>query len=98
MIRPVSKIRPCTFFLNDYQVLKGRCEKTMKIFGLPVCAVHEARLMIDDDLQTLEAGDKALYAIHQRSENRIVKIMETARAQVTVLRAVETRFPLPKAA
>jgi 5'(3')-deoxyribonucleotidase len=98
MIRPISKIRPCTFFLNDYQVLKGKCEKTMENFGLPVSVAHEARLMIDDDLQTLEAGEKALYAIHQRSENRIVKIVETAKALVTTLRPAGTRFPLRKAA
>jgi hypothetical protein len=98
MIRPISKIRPCSYFLNDYQVLKGQCENTMKNYGLPVSAAHEAHLMISDDLQTLAAGEKALYAIHQRSENRIVTIVESAKASVTMLRPAEARFPLRKAA
>jgi hypothetical protein len=98
MIRPVSKNRPPAFFLNDFQVLKGKCEKTMQPFGEPVCAAHEARLLLDDDAQKLAAGEKALYAIHQRSENRILKIVKTAQASVTTLPGVGTRFPLPKAA
>ena len=82
MIKPISKNRT-TQFLNDYQVLKGNCEKTMRLFGQPVSAVHEAKLMIRDDQQKAAAGSNALYVIHQRSENKIVGA---------------TRFSLPKAA
>jgi hypothetical protein len=57
--------------LNDFQVFKGRSETTMKAFGGPVMARHEARLLVSDDQKT---SGNAMYAIHQRSENRILQI------------------------
>jgi hypothetical protein len=95
MIRPISKNRPVQF-LNDFQVLKGNCEKTMKPFGQPVAAAYEARLMIRDDQE--KNGQNALYVIHQRSENRIVHIVEPAAVTVMKARDAQSRFPLPKAA
>lgn len=99
MIRPVSKVRSICV-VNDFQVFKGQCETTMKPFGEPVMATHEARLLIEDDRRKSPAGSPALYAIHQRSENRILQIFIKA-GNVVVLPAPEkaaTRFPLPKAA
>lgn len=75
MIRPISNSPRTVCFVNDFQVFKGACEKTMKAFGSPVTAAHEAELMIRDDRESLTAGDVALYAIHQRSENKIIKIV-----------------------
>lgn len=75
MIKPVSKTRMTTPALNDFQVLKGKCERTMKPFGEPTSALHEARLIVEDDRSKLSQGDKALYVVHQRSENRIVHIV-----------------------
>jgi hypothetical protein len=92
MIRPTSKPRTVQF-LNDFQVFKGNCERTMQPFGQPVSAVHEARLMIRDDQEKLAAGRSPLYAIHQRSENKILQIFETATKAVSV-----DPFLLPKAA
>jgi hypothetical protein len=99
MIRPVSKPR-FVAILNDYQVFKGTCERTMQPFGEPVSASHEARLLIADDRSKLPFGASALYAIHQRSENRILQIFDNAK-QVIALpspRPHQARFPLPKAA
>jgi hypothetical protein len=79
MIRPTSKNRPA-LFLNDFQVFKGKCENTMRPFGRPVSATHEAQLLIRDDRGKLPVGALALYAIHQRSENRITQIIEHRRA------------------
>ncbi len=92
MIRPVSKPRTVQF-LNDFQVFKGNCQKTMKPFGQPVSALHEAELMISDDQNKLAAGRTPLYAIHQRSENRILEIFETAKGALSA-----DSFMLPKAA
>jgi hypothetical protein len=92
VIRPVSKARTVQF-LNDFQVFKGSCQSTMKPFGQPVSAMHEAELMIRDDQEKLAAGRTPLYAIHQRSENRILKIVETAEEAL-----VADSFMLPKAA
>src|SRR5206468_7048627 len=101
MIRPVSKPRT-PVFVNDFQVFKGACENTMKAFGKPVAAAHEADLMIRDDKQNLQAGVSALYAIHQRSENRIIKIVEaTGQAKVITLpvrKAAKRLIPVVKAA
>jgi hypothetical protein len=101
MIKPVSKNRSAAF-LFDFQVLKGKCEKTMKAFGKPVCATHEARLLIEDDARKLSAGETALYVIHQRSENRILKIVEMPRLAVLKTPASRSnrsaRFPLLQAA
>lgn len=99
MIRPVSKIRPAAL-LNDFQVFKGQCSQTMKPFGAPVTAAHEAYLLIRDDRSKLTAGESPMYAIHQRSENRIVKIMEHVRQVVTLRPRTKgpSAFPLPKAA
>jgi hypothetical protein len=99
MIRPVSNTRPMPLF-NDYQVLKGQCEKTMKPFGQPVSATHEARLMIEDDRSKLQAGENALYVIHQRSENRIVQIVDSMKSKLRQMpsRKPALAFPLPKAA
>ncbi|MDQ2775404.1 MAG: hypothetical protein M3Y57_10890 [Acidobacteriota bacterium] len=92
MIRPVSKSRTVQF-LNDFQVFKGNCESTMKPFGQPVSAMHEAELMIRDDQEKLAAGKSPLYAIHQRSENKILEIVQTAKKAVSA-----NPFILPKAA
>ncbi len=75
MIRPVSKIRTATA-VNDFQVFKGECANTMRPFGQPVSVTYEADLMIQDDRRKLAAGTVAMYAIHQRSENRIIQIVE----------------------
>lgn len=77
MIRPVSKPRSLQI-VNDYQVFKGSCENSMKPFGQPVAVQHEASLMIRDDRRALPAGSVAMYAIHQRSENRILKIVNVS--------------------
>ncbi|MDQ2839927.1 MAG: hypothetical protein M3Y72_02580 [Acidobacteriota bacterium] len=66
--------------LNDFQVFKGRCEQTMKAFGGPVMAHHEARLIVRDDQASAKSGAPALYAIYKRSENRILQIVETRMA------------------
>ncbi len=92
MIRPVSKPRTVQF-LNDFQVFKGNCERTMQPFGQPVSVVHEAQLIIRDDQQKLAAGRSPLYAIHQRSENKILEILPTERKAVSA-----DWFMLPKAA
>jgi hypothetical protein len=99
MIRPTSKSRPA-LILNDYQVFKGRCENTMRPFGQPVSATHEAQLLIRDDRGKLPAGALALYAIHQRSENRITQIVEHTRAIVMPIRLPKkmATFPVLKAA
>lgn len=65
--------------LNDFQVFKGGCEQTMKTFGGPVMAHHVARLLVRDD-QANAPGTRALYAIYQRSENRILQILQTPEA------------------
>ena len=99
MIRPTSKIQH-TFLLNDYQVFKGACQNTMKPFGQPVSAGHEAHLLIEDDRSKLPLSETALYCIHQRSENRILTIVE-ANENVVVMpkpKAAPSRLPLPKAA
>ena len=99
MIRPISKPRLMQF-LNDFQVLKGNCERTMKPFGQPVSEEHEALLLIKDDQRKSADGNSALYVIHQRSENRIVHIEEPVRAAVRTMPARRTvsGLPLPKAA
>ena len=76
MIRPVSKPRTVQF-LNDFQVFKGNCERTMQPFGQPVSAIHEAKLLIRDDRKKLAAGKSPMYAIHQRSENKILQIVRS---------------------
>jgi hypothetical protein len=96
MIKPISKNR-VALPLNDFQVLKGKCERTMKPFGEPVSLPHEARLLIRDDQQKLAAGASALYVVHQRSENRIVHVVHAAgRAMKAITKA--GCLPLPKAA
>ena len=99
MIRPVSKNRPTTI-LNDFQVFKGKCENTMRQFGQPVSAEHEANLIIRDDRGKLAAGVVALYAIHQRSENRITRIFEHKEVIAKPVRSKKraSAFPLSKAA
>ena len=100
MIRPVSKTRT-VFIMNDFQVFKGASETTMQTFGQPVAAAHEAELMIRDDKQTLKPGASALYAIHQRSENRIIRIVEAVGAAKVVpmpTRGMIVRTPVLKAA
>jgi hypothetical protein len=101
MIRPVSKTRTLQF-VNDFQVFKGACENSMKTFGQPVVAAHEAELMIRDDKNELAPGVVALYAIHQRSENRIIKIVNAVgKAKVVEMPMARTRvlaMALPKAA
>jgi hypothetical protein len=63
--------------LNDFQVFKGRSEETMKAFGGPVMAHHEARLLVSDDQKT---SGGAIYAIYKRSENRILQILRAPEA------------------
>ena len=63
--------------LHDFQVLKGRSEGTMKAFGSPVMVHHEARLIVRNDQASQASGAPALYAIYQRSENRILQIFQT---------------------
>ncbi len=62
--------------LNDFQVFKGRCEQTMKAFGGPVMAHHEATLLVRDDQQNASLETPAMYAIYKRSENRILQIVK----------------------
>ncbi len=97
MIRPVSKPRTAQF-VNDFQVLKGRCENTMTTFGQPVAVAHEAELMIRDDKKKMPAGSVALYAIHQRSENRIIKIVNARGPAKVVPMPTRPSFPFVKAA
>ena len=99
MIRPVSKIRPAVL-MNDYQVFKGECENTMRPFGQPVSVSHEAQMLIQDDRSKLASGAVALYAIHQRSENRITQIIEHHPVVVmpSPRRGKSSVFPLLKAA
>jgi hypothetical protein len=99
MIRPVSKIRPAVL-MNDYQVFKGECENTMRPFGQPVSVSHEAQMLIQDDRGKLAAGVVALYAIHQRSENRITQIVEhrPVIAMPAPRKLKSSVFPLLKAA
>jgi hypothetical protein len=61
--------------LHDFQVFKGGCEQTMKAFGGPVMAHHEARLLVRDDQAGVAPGAAAVYAIYKRSENRILQIV-----------------------
>lgn len=68
--------------LNDFQIFKGLSETDMKPFGSPVMAHHEAQLMIRDDQAS--AKTPALYAIHKRSENRILQIFGTPQEVVTL--------------
>lgn len=71
--------------LNDFQVFKGQSETTMQLFGSPVMAHHEARLMVRDDQRSSKT---ATYAIYRRSENRILQIMRgNAEADVLPLAA-----------
>jgi hypothetical protein len=101
MIKPVNKNRPAAFVF-DFQILKGKCSKTMRLYGTPVATAHEARLLVEDDALKLPAGENAIYAIHWRSENRILKIIETA--VLPQMRRPKSklppapRFPLAKAA
>ncbi len=61
--------------LHDFQVFKGHNEQTMKAFGGPVMVHHEARLIVRDDQASAIPGVPVLYAIYQRSENRILQIL-----------------------
>lgn len=99
MIRPVSKNRTA-MIVNDYQVFKGECENSMRPFGQPVSVAHEAQLMIRDDRRKLAAGAIAMYAIHQRSENRITQIIQHRRVIAFPASAAKRAsiFPLLKAA
>ncbi len=60
--------------LHDFQVFKGQSDTTMKAFGSPVMAHHEACLMVRDDQRLSKT---AIYAIYRRSENRILQIMRS---------------------
>lgn len=97
MIRPESKTRT-VLFMNDFQIFKGECERSMKPFGDAVSAEHEARLIISDDRG--KTRGKSMYAIYQRSENRILEIFEAVREIAVMPKKAQTvsRFPLPKAA
>jgi hypothetical protein len=99
MIRPVSKNRTAAI-VNDFQVFKGECENSMRPFGQPVSLTHEAQLLIQDDRSKLAAGAIAMYAIHQRSENRITQIVEHRRVITLPVIAPKkvSNFPLLKAA
>jgi hypothetical protein len=82
MIKPASKSRPVTF-LNDFQVFKGQTHETMKPFGAPVTVAHEAHMLIRDDQR--KSVPNAIYAIHQRSQNRILRIIEPTLVQAQTL-------------
>ena len=99
MIRPTSKAR-ISAFLQDFQVLKGECQHSMEAFGTPVFTAHEARLLVQNDRQKMPAGSAALYAIHHRSENKIIDIIDARKAVVTTIEKKNnpSRFPLPLAA
>jgi hypothetical protein len=73
--------------LNDFQVFKGRCEKTMEAFGAPVMVHHEAQLMVRNDQALAAAGTTAMYAIYKRSENRILQIVKAAETAALPLAA-----------
>jgi hypothetical protein len=73
--------------LNDFQVFKGRCERTMTAFGGPVMAHHEAQLLVRDDQAAAAPGATAMYAIYKRSENRILQIVDAGKASVLPLAA-----------
>ena len=60
--------------LYDFQVFKGQSETTMKAFGSPVMARHEACLMVRDDQRFSQT---AMYAVYRRSQNRILQIMRS---------------------
>lgn len=77
MIRSNRSPRKATQPLNDFQVFKGRCGQTMQAFGGPVMAQHVAHLLVRDDQANAAPGTRALYAIYQRSENRILQILQT---------------------
>ena len=66
--------------IHDFQVFKGGCENSMKEFGGPVMAHHEARLLVRDDQQNAAVDPPAMYAIYKRSENRILQILRTPMA------------------
>jgi hypothetical protein len=66
--------------LNDFQVFKGRCEKTMDTLGGPVMAHHEACLLVRDDQAVSDPKAAAIYAIYKRSENRILQIVRVPEA------------------
>ena len=63
--------------LHDFQVLKGQTEKSMKNFGGPVMAHHEAKLLVRNDQERGVHGSPVVYAIYRRSENRILQIFRT---------------------
>jgi len=73
--------------LNDFQVFKGRSEQTMKAFGGPVMAHHEAQLLVRNDQAAAAPGTAALYAIYKRSENRILQILGAAESAALPLAA-----------
>ncbi len=75
--------------LNDFQVFKGRCDQSMKAFGSPVMAHHEARLIIRDDQANAVHQTPAMYAIYKRSENRILQIVSDN------LRVMKSKAPAP---
>jgi hypothetical protein len=66
--------------IQDFQIFKGVTETTMKPFGSPVMAHHEARLLVKNDQQKLADGIPVMYAIYKRSENRILQILRTPEA------------------
>jgi hypothetical protein len=98
MIRPVSKTRNF-HFVSNFQIFKGASAETMQPFGAPVAAAHEARLIIRDDQE--KTASTAMYAIHGRSENRILQIIEAPERAVIAFkprRMMGTRLPMPLAA
>ncbi len=104
MIRTTSKPNT-SVFLKDFQVYKGQTEETMESFGPAVFTLHEARLMIQSDRQNTKSKSPTLYAIHQRSENKILQIIQSPGIQSKNANVISidesrkaSRFPLPKAA
>jgi hypothetical protein len=75
----MSHVRRTTRPLNDFQVFKGHTEQTMKAFGGPVMAHHEAQLLVRDDQKRSGQNSAAIYAIHRRSENRILQIFPASK-------------------
>jgi hypothetical protein len=77
MSRRYSASRVVRRPVNDFQVFKGLSAREMAPFGAPVMAAHEALLMARDDQAKQAAGAAVIYAIYKRSENRIVRILDS---------------------
>ena len=66
-------------YLPDFQIFKGTSHHTMRAFGGPLMARHEAILIVRNDRQRTAAAARATYAIYSRSQNRILHIVQPQR-------------------